>query len=177
MRKLGNLKIPYGFLMNMKRCPNYVFWALPLFILTSGCESKPPPALSMASVRWVTYKNENVGYTLQYPVAYTLQNSQTGRDILFRHNGFPAMAINYTTKGEADERGLWADHKAAGEIKLASQSGKQYIYNHYDGPFYMRTVSYVIILDSKFLALEFRTQNEKADSLQQHILDSFALSR
>ena len=41
----------------------------------------------------------------------------------------------------------------------------------------MRTVSYVIELDSKFLALEFRTQNEKADSLQQHILESFTLSR
>jgi len=177
MRKLGNLKIPYGFLMNIKRCPNYVFWALPLFILTSGCESKPPPALSMASVRWVTYKNENVGYTLQYPVAYILQTSQTSRDILFRHNGFPALAINYTTKGEADERGLWTDHKAAGKIKLAGQSGKQYIYNHYDGPFYMRTVSYVIELDSNFLALEFRTQTEKTDSLQQHILDSFTLSR
>ena len=177
MRKFGNLKIPYKFLMNMKRFPNYVFFVLPLFILTFGCESKPPPVLSMASIRWGTYKNERVGYTLQYPVAYILQLSQTGRDILFRHNGFPAMAINYTTKGEADERGLWADHKAAGEIKLADQFGKQYIYNHYDGPFYMRTVSYVIILDSKFLALEFRTQNEKADSLQQHILDSFALSR
>ena len=177
MRKFGNLKIPYGFLMNMKRFPNYVFLVLSLLVLTSGCESKPPPALSMASVRWGTYKNENVGYTLQYPVAYTLQTSQAGRDILFRYNGFPAMAINYTTKGEADERGLWADHKAAGEIKLAGQSGKQYIYNHYDGPFYMQTVSYVIILDRKFLALEFRTQNEKADSLQQHILDSFALSK
>ena len=87
------------------------------------------------------------------------------------------MAINYTTKREADERGLWADHKAAGKIKLAGQSGKQYIYNHYDGPFYMRTISYVIELDSKFLALEFRTQNEKTDSLQQHILESFTLSR
>ena len=71
MRKFGNLKIPYKFLMNMKRFPNYVFFVLPLFILTFGCESKPPPALSMASVRWVTYKNEHVGYTLQYPVTYT----------------------------------------------------------------------------------------------------------
>ena len=41
----------------------------------------------------------------------------------------------------------------------------------------MRTVSYVIELDSNFLALEFRTQNEKVDSLQQNILDSFTLSR
>ena len=45
------------------------------------------------------------------------------------------MAINYTTKEEADERGLWADYKVAGEIKLAGQSGKQYICNHYDGLF------------------------------------------
>ena len=161
----------------MKRLPKHLFFVLPLFILTSGCENKPPPSLSMASVRWVTYKNERVGYTLQYPVAYTLENSETSRDILFRHNGFPAMAINYTTKGEADERGLWADHEAAGKIKLAGQTGKQYIYNYYDGPFYMRTVSYVIELDSNFLALEFRTQNEKVDSLQQNILDSFTLSR
>ncbi|HJL85107.1 MAG TPA: hypothetical protein QGG35_06870, partial [Candidatus Marinimicrobia bacterium] len=63
MRKFGNLKIPHGFLINMKRLPKCLFLALPIFILTSGCENKPPPALSMASVRWVTYKNERVGYT------------------------------------------------------------------------------------------------------------------
>lgn len=149
---------------------------LALTVLISSCENRPPPALSMASVEWATYTNEKVGYTVQYPANYTLDKSRNGRDVLFRYDGFPVLAVNFTTTDEADGRGLWADHEPVGDVDLAGQQGRQYVYNHYDGPFYMRTLSYVVEHRDRFLAVEFRTQNESVDSLQHHILRSFTLA-
>mgnify|MGYP001186605707 CR=1 FL=1 len=131
----------------------------------------------MSKVEWATYNNEQVGYTVQYPVAFTLQNSSNGRDLLLKQDGFPVIAINYTTREEADSRNLWAGHEPAGDIEFAGKTGKKYIYNHYDGPFYMRTFSYVIEHNDRFLALEFRTKNDSVDSLQQHIFQSFSMAR
>ncbi len=148
-----------------------------LTLLITGCEDRPPPPLSMATVEWATYSNEQVGYTVQYPAAFTLQNSSNGRDLQLRHDGFPVIVINYTTRQEAEGRGLWADHEPVGDVELAGKTGKKYVYNHYDGPFYMRTHSYVIEHNDRFLAVEFRTKSNSADSLQQHILQSFSLAR
>lgn len=148
-----------------------------LTLLIAGCENRPPPPLSMSKVEWATYNNEQVGYTVQYPAAFTLQNSSNGRDLLLRHDGFPVIAINYTTRQEADSRGLWAGKEPAGDIELAGKAGEKYSYNHYDGPFYMRTFSYVIEHNDRFLAVEFRTKSDSVDSLQQHILQSFSLAQ
>ena len=148
-----------------------------LGLIVSGCENRPPPALSMSKVEWATYSNEQVGYTVQYPAAFTLHNRNNGRDLLLSHDGFPVVTINYTTRQEAGSRDLWADHEPVGNIELADKSGEKYIYNHFDGPFYMRTFSYVIEYKDRFLALEFRTKNDSVDSLQQHILQSFSLTQ
>tara|TARA_Y100000590_G_scaffold404917_1_gene492824 strand:+ start:2518 stop:2913 length:396 start_codon:yes stop_codon:yes gene_type:complete len=131
----------------------------------------------MSKLEWATYNNEQVGYTVQYPTAFTLQNNSNGRDLILRHNGFPVIAINYTTREEAVSRDLWAGYEPAGDIELAGKAGKKYIYKHYDGPFYMRTFSYVIEHNNRFLALEFRIKNDSVDSLQQHILQSFSMAQ
>ena len=148
-----------------------------LGLIVASCENRPPPPLSISKVEWATYINEQVGYTVQYPAAFTLQNNSNGRDLLLRHDGFPVIAINYTTEEEADSRGLWAGHEPAGKIELAGKEGTKYIYNHYSGPFYMRTFSYVIEHNNRFLTLEFRTKGDSVDSLQQHIIQSFSLAQ
>ena len=136
-------------------------------LIINSCENTPPPALSIAKVEWATYNNERVGYKLQYPAAFNLKTDLNGKDLLLKHGGFPVMAINYTNENEAHDRGLWADHEPVGNIILANKKGKKYVYNYFNGPFFMRTLSYVIEYQSHFLAVEFRTENETIDSLQQ----------
>ena len=64
-----------------------------------------------------------------------------------------------------------------GSIELDNREGLKYIYDHYDGPFYMRTVSYVVEYGGKFLGLEFRTDREELDDVQRRVLRSFRFIR
>ena len=60
-----------------------------------------------------------------------------------------------------------------GLATLDGRSGEKFVYNHYDGPFGMRTVSYVVPHGEKFLGLEFRTGEEEPTATQAEILESF----
>lgn len=148
------------------------------FMLILSCENSPPPALSMVNIHWATYENLKADYSLQYPSAYSWKEHHGGRDVQFRYDGFPLIAINRTTEEEARKRGLWAKHRPVDDdIVLGGRVGRKYIYRHYDGPFYMQTLSYVVEDEGKYVALEFRTQNTELDSTQKHIVESFTLKR
>jgi hypothetical protein len=110
------------------------------------------------------------------PDFYSGGEHQNGRSVLFRHDGYPVLSISFVDEYEGDSRGLWVGHESVGSIRLAGRDGKRYVYRHYDGPSYMRTVSYVVEHRDRWLGLEFRTELEEADPLQQRILESFRYS-
>ena len=146
-------------------------------MLFFSCENSPPPALSMVRIHWATYENLKADYSLQYPSAYSWREHHSGQDVLFRYDGFPLLAVNRTTEEKARKRGLWVDHEpVSDEIVFGGKRGRKYIYKHYDGPFYMKTLSYVVEDDGKYIALEFRTLNTELDSVQKHIVESFSFS-
>ena len=149
-----------------------------VIMLFLACENSPPPALSMVRIHWATYENLKADYSLQYPSAYSWEEHRSGQDVLFRYDGFPLIAINRTTEEGAREQGLWANHEpVSNEIVFGGKNGRKYIYKHFDGPFYMQTLSYVVEDDGKYVALEFRTLNTELDSIQEHIVESFTFTR
>ena len=148
--------------------------ALIAFVIAGSlpaCHGTPPPSPDAESVRWATYTDETVGFSLDYPDVYTV-TGQSG-SVRMRHDGYPVISIALETEQGARRRGLWSKHDPVGEIELGGRDGKRYVYHHYDGPFSMRTVSYVVEHDGKYLGLEFRTALDQPDAVQRHILDSF----
>ena len=142
-------------------------------LLMTGCSGTPPANPAVDAVVWRTYSNPMVGYSLEYPEIYTPQERYQGRDVLFRYDNYPVVSISHVNEEEGTSRGLWVKHGAVGSIQLSGREGNQYQYDHYDGPFYMRTVSYVVPHRERFLGLEFRTDLEQPDEVQTRILQSF----
>ena len=137
-------------------------------LLTAGCGGSPPPNPAASAVVWKTYSSSVVGYSLEYPNVYTSQEHHQGRDVLFRYDDYPVISISHVDDDDDDgrSRGLWVKHGAVRSIQLSGRQGKQYRYDHYDGPFYMSTMSYVVPHQKKFLGLEFRTNLEQVDEVQ-----------
>ena len=146
---------------------------LGLVMMVAGCRQVPATRdLDPAQLVWATYVNEEAGYSLSYPTV--LRPEEYGQEeVLFRLRGVPVI-IRYGQEEGCASRGLWCGHDPVGSIELAGFAGDQYIYDHSDGPFLARTVSYVITHNGEPLALEFRTPAE-LDAVQQRMLDSFAL--
>ena len=140
---------------------------------TGGCGGTPPRNPPAEGVTWKVYSNAVVGYTLEYPEVYEPQEHHEGRDVLFRYDGYPVISISHVDEEEGRNRGLWVGRQPLERIWLAEREGDQYHYRHYDGPFYMRTVSYVVPHQGKSLGLEFRTHQTEPDGVQRHILRSF----
>jgi hypothetical protein len=139
----------------------------------TGCGGTPPANPPASAVAWKTYSNSVVGYTLEYPDIYESQEHHEVRDVLFRFDSYPVVSISHVDEQEGRSRGLWVQHDAVESIQIAGRPGNQYRYDHYDGPFYMRTMSYVVPHQEKFLGLEFRTNMEQPDQIQRRILQSF----
>ena len=166
----------------------------------TGCGGTPPLNLPANAVAWKIYSNPSVGYTFEhpdiyeveehhdgrtvllrydgYPVVehpdiYEVEEHHDGRTVLLRYDGYPVVSIRHADEQEGRSHGLWIKHDAVGTIELDSRAGLKYIYDHYDGPFYMRTVSYVVEHGSRFLGLEFRTDREELDDVQRRVLQSF----
>jgi hypothetical protein len=142
-------------------------------LLISGCGGTPPPNPAVNSVAWETYSNSIVGYSLEYPDLYEQEEHHQGRDVLFRYNDYPVISISHVDEKGGRSRGLWVKHGAVGSIQVSGRPGRQYQYDHYDGPFYMRTLSYVVAHQEKFLGLEFRINLGQPDAAQRRILQSF----
>ena len=148
---------------------------LTLVALLCACRGTPPEAPDASSVEWARYDNPVVGFSMEYPDSYAVDEEADGLGVIFRHDGYPVIAIRHVDERESDRRGLWGDHEPVDAIELAGRRGKRYDYNHSDGPFYMRTVSYVVAHRGKFLGVEFRTNLDRPDAIQQRVLDSIRL--
>ena len=140
-------------------------------LLLGACRSVPPTAPDAARASWRTYSDTQGGYSVSYPDAYDVD--EHGGGVLFRHEGYPVVSISHATEEQADDRGLWADHDPVGDAVLGGRPGKKYVYDHHDALSYMRTVSFVVEHRDRYLGLEFRTDLESPDDVQQRMLDSF----
>ncbi|MCZ6485253.1 MAG: hypothetical protein O6826_06110 [Acidobacteria bacterium] len=149
-----------------------LIFGLSVFFMT-GCGGTPPHNPAAYAVTWKVYANPVVGYTLEHPDFYETEEDHDGQSVLLRYDGYPVISIRHVDEPEGRSRGLWIKHQAVDSIELGQREGLKYIYDHYDGPFYMRTVSYVVEHGGKFLGLEFRTDGEALDEVQRRILQSF----
>lgn len=152
-------------------------WAGPLaaaLLLLAGCgRDTPPPNPESASVRWQTYTDPRLGFSFEHPDVFEVSNDREGRGLILRYDGYPVVSVGHYSESEADSRGLWAGREPQGAIRLGGRPGVRYVYDHSEVLSSMRTVSYVVEHDGKFLGLEFRTDLDRPDAVQQHMLDSF----
>lgn len=149
--------------------------SVPLLVaaLAGACGGPPPENPAPDDVGWRTFVNETVGYSIEVPDVYIPMTHAGGRDVLFRYEGYPVIAISWVDEAEGRGRGLWPAHEPAGAVTLGGRPGSLYIYDHYDGPFGMHTVSRVVEHGGRMLGVELRTDHETPDPLQQRILESF----
>ena len=140
-----------------------------------SCVSDPPAAFSTIKVKsWKLFTNEVAGYSLSYPEELDINQHHDRKDVLFRYDGYPIIAVNFIDSTEGRKRGLWVQHPPVDDITLGSNSGKKYEYTHYDAIFGMPVQSYVISHQGKLLGLEFRKSGDLGPILKR-ILDSFSV--
>lgn len=137
-------------------------------------QTVPVNALRVDELTWVDYKNPVAAYRLQYPTVFGV-DQEAGGTVLFRYCGVPAL-VRFTDEAEGRRRGLWFGNEPVADITLAGHAGKKYLYTHYDGPFGVCTVAYVIPYRDKFIGVEFRTAGELGD-VQERMLASFTLNQ
>ena len=145
---------------------------LVMTLFGTACNSTPPEHPALDEVRWATYTNAEVGYTLEYPDFYRIDDRGKPKDVMFRFDGYPVLVINWVSEKEGRSRGLWPGHEPVRTVELAGLEGKKYIYRHYDGPFSMRTISFVVEHRGRLLGIEFRT-NCPLDPIHLYIIESF----
>ncbi len=141
---------------------------LPAFGCRNHAESLE--SLNPGQLTWATYSNAAAGYSLSYP--RQLRPDENDGNVFFRYNGAVPVVVRYTDEQEGKDRGAWFGHPVVDAITLGSRKGQKFIYDHWDGPFAVRTVSYVVKHREKFLGLEFRTDSELSE-VQKQILSSF----
>lgn len=144
-----------------------------LLAIAAGCRTPARLSPDPATVHWASYTNDVVGYAVEYPDTYQLCEHHGGADAQLRHGRHPSIVIHWVREGDGRSRGLWPKAAPLEPIQLGGRAGQRYVYDHYDGPFYMRVVSYVVEHRGRQLGLEFRTNREDLDPVQQHVLDSF----
>jgi hypothetical protein len=116
-----------------------------------------------------------LGGSINYPIVLQLEEFGN-QSVLFRNgsDGVPIL-VRYSDEQEGKKRDIWFGHEPVEKITHAGRAGNKYIYSHHDGPFGMRTVSFVVKHQGKFLGLEFRALDD-LNERQQHVLESFKFS-
>ena len=155
------------------RLTRYRLFGMIILFAVVGCKSAAPENPAIQEVTWQHYANHTVGVSLSYPDIYTVDEDADVHGALFRYGGHPVISLRRTDEHQGKKHGLWFGHKPDKSIQLGGRDGLRYLYDHYDGPFYMRTISYVVELEDDYVGLEFRTENEELDEIQNKILTSF----
>lgn len=143
-----------------------------LLLLLAACSAPDPQPPAVGTFEWVTYQNDSVGFSVEYPDAYTADTEDDGRSVFFRAERGVPVKVYWTSAREADGRGLWFGETPVGKITLSGHRGHLYEYSHCDGPFCSTMTSYVIPLRDRYLALEFRSEGP-LHGVNRHILESF----
>jgi len=151
-----------------------VLMLLGVVALVGGCRTKSTSLQNLKpdEVTWATYSSAKLQYTLGYPTVLKIQESGNG-DVLFRHGWGVPVLVRFTDETEGRKRGAWFGHEPIEKITLGGREGNKFIYEHWDGPFGARTVSYVVEHQGEFLGLEFRADGDLSE-IQHRMLASFS---
>lgn len=141
-------------------------------LLLPACDTTPE--WPDAADGWKAYRNDHIGIALEHPAQCTVEGD--GDRAIVRYDGAPIVSIAWLTEASARRNGLWAGHESVGPIEMGGRAGKRYRYTHYDGPFGMRTTSFVVPHHDRYLALEFRTPRDDLNGLQQRVLASLSFT-
>lgn len=161
--------------IRLRFIPTACFLLGALALVFAGCQDRAPGLPPMDTLTWKTFSNPVSGYRMEIPTVFSPQSGHGDRDTLFRYEGFPLLAVNFTDEAEARQRGLWATSDPVGTAEIAGRKAELYRYRHYDGPSFMTTVSYVVEYRGRYLAFEFRTEDPVLGAIQQRIIDSIRL--
>ena len=146
-----------------------------LAISMLSCRTDAPETPRAGSFRWKIYTSQGGGYTLIYPDIYTYEELYDGDTVHFFYGDRVVIMVHYTTTQAPNNDGLWFGESPVKSIQLGNQNGQLYDHIHTDGVFGTRTLSYVITHNNHYLALEFKTDNETLNSVQEKTLLSFDL--
>lgn len=158
----------------MKR--HHPFYILMSLLCCCACNTTPATPPNTTDAEWQTYYSERAAYTLHYPQDYILEKEDSGSSVRLRWRDAPIVNISFIDRAESKRRGLWALHEPVGEIELGGKKGLKYIYDHCDGPFCMRTISYVVAHKGRYIGLAFRTADQDLPEIYGRIVDSFVLN-
>jgi hypothetical protein len=137
-----------------------------------GCRVASPPSPAADEFSWSTYRNGAVGYAVEFPDVYTIDEEAGGKAVFFRWQGRIPVKIYLADEATGRKRGLWTKHEPVGEAALGGRSARLYEYLHCDGPFCSRMRAYVVEHGDRQLGLEFRSAGE-LNAVNRHILESF----
>lgn len=143
-------------------------------LLAGACDRTPvgTRTLDPEALRWVTYTDRVLGYSIDYPEDFDMVVRATG-EVTFRYGGVPVRVVPVTEE-EGRRRGLWVGQPSPEPATLGGQPAERFVYAHRDGPFFSRTIAYVVPFRGKQLGLELRAQGD-LDRVQQRMLASFRL--
>lgn len=145
-----------------------------LAFAVAGCRDAAP-AFPAGPVPWQSYARSDIGFTIDVPAGF--QAEQIGGDTVFRYEGFPVLRVLLVDAEAARTRGLWATSQPVGEAQVGGQTAAVYAYDHQDLFTYTHTLAYVLPRGDKQLGIEFRTESDRLDATEQHILNSFQFTQ
>ena len=146
--------------------------ATTLALATAVCGGGSTRSLDPDSLVWAEYRHPQAGYSMSLPGE--LHPQEDGDGVFCRYDGGVPVLVRLTSEEEARGTGAWFGHEPDGPATLDGLPGQRIIYEHWDGPFAVRTIAYVVPVGDRFLGLEFRTASD-LDPVQERILASFRL--
>lgn len=142
-------------------------------VALAGCRQEAPPPPAEGSFEWAAYTNEAVGYTMDIPSVYQIDEEDGGEAVFLRWDGRVPVKVFLTDERNGRRNGLWPGEDPSGAITLGGRDGVLYEYDHWDGPFGSAMRSYVVPHAGKELGLEFQSDGD-LHAVNARILGSFA---
>lgn len=152
----------------------HAFPLLSMLLTAVACEQRRfAEPVDATAVAWTPYRSERLGVEFRYPS--TWQTREGGDGIALRDAHATAMRLTVADRAEAKHRGLWGRTPAVRIDTIGDLSFAFYRYDHYDGPFYVPTLAFVVPHRNGELGIEFRTRAPDLDEAQRRILASVRL--
>ena len=137
----------------------------------SACRTSSGPAFDTWEGGWAEYVDARLGIRFHYPDVLVRELDETG-EVVLSYRGACNVRVVFVDESVGRERGLWFGHQAVSDESLGGRSAQKYVYDHYDGPFAVRTVSYVVPYRDRYLGIEFRPGGMPQDARGQ-LLETF----
>ena len=107
---------------------------------------------------WKEVRAEALGVALQVPDEYQVDEDRDETGFRVFYQGATKVDLMWSERQHAADRGLWARHEPLRRVELGGRRASYYLYTHFDAFSGVRTHSFVLPFQGKWLALEFRTR-------------------